>query len=257
MGKKGVKSAMRTFEVLELFEEKRKPLRLHEIYSSLEYPQSSTTNLLKSMVSMGYLNYNRRNRTYLPSTRINMLGNWLHGYFQSSGGYRSLAEELQRRTDETVGIVCQNDLYIQYIIMLTPAHEHKLPPNAGTMRLMTDSSTGLALMARMKDRAIEKIWRFTNYYKLSENNSYSLPELMREINWVRKVGYAYIAKRATPVTSSIAMTLDEDLFGIPMAIGVGGMADRIAKNQHDIVETMRDLIERFSKEQVNYNLENN
>lgn len=247
MDKKGVKSAMRTFEVLELFEERRTPLHLHEIYSALGYPQSSTTNLLKSMVSMGYLNYNRSNRTYLPSTRLNMLGNWLHGYFRSSGGYGKLAEELQRRTDETVGIVCQNDLYIQYIIMMTPDHEHKLPPSAGTMRLMIDSSSGLALMARMKDRAIENIWRYTNYYKLNDASTYNFTELMREINWVRKVGYAYIAKRATPVTSSIAMALDEHLFGMPMAIGVGGMSDRIARNQHEIIEVMRELVAEFSR----------
>ncbi|WP_292682905.1 helix-turn-helix domain-containing protein [Novosphingobium sp.] len=237
---------MRTFEVLELFAKRRTPLHLLEIYTALGYPQSSTTNLLKSMVMMGYLNYNRAKRTYLPTTRISMLGNWLPGYIQASGGYRQLAEELQRRTDETVGLVSQNDLYIQYILMLAPTHEYKSPPNTGAMRLMIDSSAGLPLMARMKDREIEKIWRYTRYYRLDEGNPISLTDLMREVNWVRHVGYAYAPKRPTPQVSSISMALDGDLFGTPIAIGVGGMADRLAANQLSIIETMQELIQDFA-----------
>lgn len=247
MERKGVKSALRTFEVLELFAERRTPLHLHEIYTTLGYPQSSTTNLLKSMVMMGYLNYNRAKRTYLPTTRISLLGNWLPGYMEASSGYRQLAEELQRRTDETVALISQNDLYIQYMSILTPSHEFKSAPTAGAMRLMVDSSSGLALMAKMKDRAIEKIWRYTNYYKLRPEHEASFADLMREINWVREVGYAYVPKRPTPELSSIAMALDGELFGIPLAIGVGGMADRLARNQHEIINTMKELLKEFAE----------
>jgi len=75
-----VKSASRTLEVLELFSERRRPLRLHEIYEHLDYPQSSATNLLKSMVVMGYLNYNRAARTYIPTSKVGSLGNWLPSF---------------------------------------------------------------------------------------------------------------------------------------------------------------------------------
>src|SRR5437867_633342 len=104
MQRRAVKSAMRTFEVLELFAERRRPMALYEIYSELGYPQSSTTNLLKSMVLLGYLNYNRVKRTYLPTMRLNLLGNWVAGYIQAEGGFRDLVNEMQRRTDETVGL---------------------------------------------------------------------------------------------------------------------------------------------------------
>jgi DNA-binding IclR family transcriptional regulator len=242
----GVKSAMRTFEVLEFFAERREPLRLHEIYSELGYPQSSTTNLLKSMVAAGYLNYNRKNRTYLPTTRVSMLGNWVPGYIQSAGNYRQMVEELQRRTDETVGLVTQNDLSIQYIILLTPDHEFQMAPQAGTMRTMADSSSGLAMMAKMKDKDVEKICRYTNYYGMTEGRRVSYKDVMREINLIRSIDYAYVAHRPTEAVSSIAMALDTDLGGVPLAIGVGGLADRIADKKPEIVEIMRDLIEAFS-----------
>ena len=245
MQRRTVKSASRTFEVLELFMERRRPLRLNEIYTALDYPQSSATNLLKSMVMGGYLNYNRSTRTYLPTTRVSALGSWLPGFIHADDDYRALVDEIQRRTDETVGLVTQNDLFIQYIILKEPAHEHKMVPAVGTMRLMVDATAGLALMSHMNDRQIDKICRYTNYYELGDNTRISFDEVMAEIRWIRHTGYSYRANRPLPEVSSISFTLDEEMHGIPLAIGVGGLAERIARNRAQIVATMRECIAEF------------
>lgn len=245
MMRRTVKSACRTLEVLELFAEERRPMRLHEIYTILDYPQSSATNLLKSMVVMGYLNYNRGNRTYLPTTRVGALGNWLPGFIYADESFRWLVNELQRMTDETVGLATQNDLFVQYILLKAPEHEFKLPPPVGTMRLLVDSAAGLALMSEMKDREIEMICRYTNYYGLSERQRFELKDLMREIEWARHTGHAYLANKPTTEVSSISMTLGEKLHGIPLAIGVGGLTDRISKKQFDITEAMTHCIAEF------------
>ena len=237
-----VKSASRTLEVLELFMEERRPLRLNEIYKSLGYPQSSATNLLKSMVLMGYLNYNRAKMTYLPTMRVSALGNWLPQAIYREGGLIDLVDHIQQATDETVGLVAQNDLYIQYIILKTPGHEYKSAPNEGTMRLMVDSSSGLALMSRMRQREIDKIYRYSRHYGLGGDDLPSFDDLMREVRWTRHVGHAYVPKRPTPEVSSIAMPLGESLYGIPLAIGVGGMAGRIARAKQDILDIMSTAI---------------
>ena len=245
MQRKAVKSAMRTFEVLELFAERRRPLALHEIYTALGYPQSSTTNLLKSMVLMGYLNYHRGKRTYQPTMRLNTLGGWIAGYIQAEGGLRELVDEMQMRTDETVGLSTQNDLFIQYLFLKTPAHEFKKAPADGTMRLLVDSSGGLAMMSRMSDRAIDKLCRHTNYYEMGSERI-STEAIMKEIAWIRHTGYCYAPNKPTPDVSSISIALDADLHGIPLAIGVGGMADRFNPRKADILETMREVIAAFT-----------
>ncbi|WP_439547334.1 IclR family transcriptional regulator [Sandarakinorhabdus sp.] len=250
MERRTVKSASRTLEVLELFMDERKPLRLNEIYKALGYPQSSATNLLKSMVLMGYLNYNRGSMTYLPTMRVAALGSWLPSLINAEGGLVSLVDDIQRRTDETVGLVAQNDLYIQYIMLKTPDHEHKMAPVEGTMRLFVDSSSGLALMSRMRQREIEKIYRYSRHYGLGADALPSFEDLMREVRWTRQVGYAYVPKRPTPQLSSIAMPLDQSLFGIPLAIGVGGMADRISHATQHIIRSMTEAIADFQKKQL-------
>ena len=91
MRRQPVKSAARTLEVFELFSERRCPLRLHDIHSALDYPQSSTTNLLKSMVMLGYLSYSRVTRTYLPTNRVALLGNWLPSFLYGQQRYQDHA----------------------------------------------------------------------------------------------------------------------------------------------------------------------
>lgn len=246
MLRRTVKSASRTFEVLELFLEHRRPLRLSDIYKALGYPQSSTTNLLKSMVITGYLNYNRHTRAYLPTTRVSALGSWLPGFIHGDNSYRKLVEEIQRRTNETVALATQNDLFIQYVILISPDHEYKMPPPEGAMRLMAKSSSGYALMSGMKDREIDKICRYTNYYQLGGDKPVQFEEVIRDVRWARKIGFAYYnSTLPTPELSSISMRLDEQLHGIPLTIGVGGFANRIAAAKVDIVNTMQSCIAAF------------
>ena len=245
MRRKGVKSATRTFEVLELFAERRRPLALNEIYTVLGYPQSSTTNLLKSMVMMGYLNYSRGRRTYQPTMRLASLGSWITGYIQSKTGLRELVDELQRRTDETVGLSTQNDLFAQYLFLKTPEHDFKNAPRDGTMRLLVDSSGGLAMMSRMSDCAIEKLCRYTNYYEMGSERVV-IASVMKDIRLIREIGYCFIPNRPTPDVSSISIALDHDLHGIPLAIGVGGLSERLDPRRAEIVAIMRELIADFA-----------
>lgn len=196
----------------------------------LGYPQSSATNLLKSMVIMGYLNFSRKTWTYLPTARVSTLGNWLLAFMYGQRDYESLLQRSQRETDETVVLATQNDLFIECVRILTPAHEFKLPPPDGGMRVMTRSSAGLALMSRMSDRKGEKFVRQIHYYELSNTDTLDLKTLMREVAWVCHTGFAYMPNNP-PGAASIVFPLRDETHGIQLAIGVGGLNDRIAKNQ--------------------------
>lgn len=64
--------------VLEYFDEIQQPISLKDIAAHFEYPVSSASALLKSMVVMGY-RYDGYSRTYMPTMRIATLGNWVQG----------------------------------------------------------------------------------------------------------------------------------------------------------------------------------
>lgn len=241
-----IKSASRALEVLDLFTEIRLPLRQKTIVQRLEYPQSSMTALLKSLVVLGYLNYDRASRTYFPTTRVAALGDWINLSMYGAGELIDMMHAIQERTDETVVLVSQNDLFIQYIRVMHPAHEHKLPPTEGAMRLLTQSSGGLVLMSRMADRAIDKLLRHINIHEQDRARRLDIGKLMEELNWVRREGYSFLAGTPIPGAAAIAMPLSGGPHSIPLAIGVGGINARIVRRKSDIVTVMREEIARVA-----------
>src|SRR5271170_5555942 len=89
-----VKSAARVLAILEYFDDVQRSSTITEISEELGYPQSSTSALMRSLVSLGYLNYDRHARTFVPSTRVALLGSWLNSRFVTEGTTISMMRKL-------------------------------------------------------------------------------------------------------------------------------------------------------------------
>ena len=72
-----VKSAQRVLEVLEYFAATRDPATVAEVSRQLAFPQSSTSMLLSSLETLGYLTYDADDRTFRPTVRVMLLGSWI------------------------------------------------------------------------------------------------------------------------------------------------------------------------------------
>ena len=109
-----IKTARRAFEVLEYFDAVERPLSLKDISSKFDYPPSSASGLLKTLVQLGYLDYDRYTRTYMPTMRVHGLGAWVKNSMFGSN-IIALVDYVVEVTGETVSIGTQSDLFMQYI----------------------------------------------------------------------------------------------------------------------------------------------
>ena len=242
-----IKSAARTLEVLELFHEQRTPLRLKYIFERLSYPQSSTTSLLKSMVMLGYLNYDRPTRTYFPTPRIAALGDWINHYVYGAGELFSLMDYIFERTNETVVLSSQNDIFVQHLRVLQPSHPYKIPPSEGSMRLLTHSAAGLVLLSRMTPKAVDKLRRHINAYEQGRSKPVDMDELNEQLTWIRREGYSLLAAFPFPDAAGLAIPLPLSPHGAPLTIGVGGLNSRIARRKSEIIDIMHDAIADYER----------
>jgi DNA-binding IclR family transcriptional regulator len=227
---------------LELFHEQRAPLRLKYIFEKLSYPQSSTTSLLKSMVMLGYLNYDRPTRTYFPTTRVSALGDWINHYVYGAGELFGLMDSIFQRTNETVVLSSQNDIFVQHVRVLQPSHPYKIPPSEGSMRVLTHSAAGLVLLSQMSLKSADKLRRHINAYEQNRSKPMSMEELNEQLSWVRREGYSLLAAFPFPDAAGLAMPLPQSAHGAPLTIGVGGLNSRIARRKSEIIQIMRDAI---------------
>jgi DNA-binding IclR family transcriptional regulator len=203
------------------------------------------TAVLKSLVALGYLNYHRASRTYFPTTRVAALGDWINHSMYGDGQLLDMMCALQAKTDETVTLVSQNDLFIQYIRVIEPAHPHKFPPAEGKMRVLTQSSGGLVLMSRMSDAAVDKLVRHINFHEQERGKNVDIAQVLSHLAWIRREGYCFLAGTPIPGASAVAMPLPGGPHSIPLAIGVGGINMRISRHKTRIVGMMREAIASY------------
>ncbi|WP_296579487.1 helix-turn-helix domain-containing protein [Phreatobacter sp.] len=110
-----VKSAGRVLQILEFFDDVKREANVVEICRALGYPQSSTSVLLRSLVQLGYLAYTPKGRSYVPTSRVRVLGNWIDGNLFGEGKLIRLVNELNERTGHAIFLGVRNGLTIQYI----------------------------------------------------------------------------------------------------------------------------------------------
>lgn len=83
-----IKSARRVLEVFEFFASRQEAATVMDVARELGYPQSSTSTLLKSLLKVGYMSYDRHSRRYMPTLRIVLLGTWLQQTMYSEGNLK-------------------------------------------------------------------------------------------------------------------------------------------------------------------------
>jgi len=247
MQRSPVKSAARVIEIFEFFSERKGPLSLKEITQRLGYPQSSTTVLLKSLIILGYLNYDRKSRTYLPSLKLASIGSWIADHVVPRGPILDLMRELRQQTGETVGLAVQNDIYVQYLRVIDSDHLIRFHIPEGSMRLLTHSSFGLLFLSLASNATAEKMIRHINAAEPDPKQRQSIPELLKHIAEIRRVGHCFVPNMPMEGVGTVSMLLPWDMYGRPLAIGVGGYIGRTRPKMQDIIATMRAALAKYGK----------
>jgi DNA-binding IclR family transcriptional regulator len=247
-----VKSAVRALEVLSLFSREQKRLSQSEIVQKLSYPQSSTTFLLKSLVECGYLSYDREQRKYLPTPEVLTLGHWLHdlGYdaFFRKSVITKMLDELREISGETVYVATQNDIFVQYHRVLAKNRSVSLSIPEGTMLPLTYCADGYVLLSSLPTMKADRICRLINARECDPTQRLAYPKVTDQLSQIRERGYFYLRSSHLRGAGSIAMLLPVAIAGRPVAVGIGGMADRIERELNRMRCTLQGVLRNYSDE---------
>jgi len=226
-----VKSAARVIELLEYFAKVRQPVLLKDICAALRYPQSSTTVLLKTLTTLGYLTYNRRRHVYFPTARVTALGDWVPSALFGQGKILEIMRDVHSETGETVSITIQNDIYIQYIRLILSTHALRFHVDEGTMRLLPHSVIGWTLMSTMSDDEIENIVRRARIAAGSNVHTPSVSEMMAAVAKIRREKYGHGENIPFLGGSAICVLLPVTILDQPVVLGIGGPLERMRVNR--------------------------
>ncbi|HWA61637.1 MAG TPA: IclR family transcriptional regulator [Caulobacteraceae bacterium] len=246
MSAETIKSARRVFEILEFFERERRPLSLKEICERLAYPASSGSVLLKSIVALGYLDYDRARKTYFPTMRITALGAWAPGALFGEGGVAQLMDHLHRATGETVILAAQSDLHAQYVHLIHSAEPLQVAVPPGARRPLERSGMGWVLLGANPDAEIDKLRRRINAQPGRTEPRLTQKALMEKVNEARERGYAFSRHTVSEGAGIIAALLPRKPDARVFAIGVAGPVARLEPKEDMIVREIRAGIARLA-----------
>ena len=253
MSRDVVKSAARVIHVLEYFDDVRRAASVSEIAEHHDWPISSTSVLMRSLVTLGYLDYEAGTRTHMPTTRVALLGNWIQANLFKDGQLMHLMEWLSEKTGETVVLAARNGLGVHYIQVIQATNTMRMSVRLGTVRPLCWSGSGWMLLSTLDDDTIRKLAQRHNAdvapVASPESGALSLPgkrvdiaELMEVIADVRAKGYAFSANQVTANGGLIAMLLPTLPGDKPLVIGLAGLTSVLDANLDRFVALLREGI---------------
>jgi len=242
-----VKSAGRVVKILELFDVLRREAPVSEVSTLLGLPQSSTSVLLRSMVMMGYLNFNPKTRAFSPTTRVALLGNWVNGSMISDGLLMRLLHRVNARSGQAVVVAVRNRIWSEYIHVVQSTNPVRLFVVKGSRRPLIRSGTGLMLLADLPDSDIKRIAMRTNAEADAGETRSCIATLMDQVSAVRRQGWACTLDTITKGGGMIAMRLPRVDDEEPLVVGLPGVTNDLRDNCHQYLDILREETARYSK----------
>lgn len=247
-----VKSAVRTIEILEYFSERRTPARMSEISEALGYPASSVTALLRTLVSLGYIDFDQQTHQYYPAARLSQLTAWM-----DAGGYEQTIvldaiHKLRDRVQEPVVVAAPDGPHIEYFISLHRYEGTNSRISTGSRRLMIQNGIGWLLLSRGSAKEAQLIYRHTVQSDLLDPALFSETEFLSVIEDHREREVSVLhAKDLVVSTAHWNASMVSTLIPLPeghhrpLGVGVHGPTTRIIEKAEMIEAHLLDLVEEL------------
>lgn len=225
-----VKSARRVLEILEYFAQGVPRATVMQVANALAFPQSSTSALLSSLATLGYLRFEATDRSYSPTLRVMLLGSWLQDELFGQGSLVAVMERLRQRTGHTVMIGLRQGIHVRFILSLAGRHAEGIRYPVGVLRPVCRSAVGKILLSSLSDARVLGIARHANAEE-DPVNRVSTRELLEEMAAIRRQGWARSVDYPLPNRATLAVALPAVKNQPPMALIVGARKD-IMLNKH-------------------------
>jgi DNA-binding IclR family transcriptional regulator len=116
----------------------------------------------------------------------------------------------------------------------------------GTIRFLTQSSTGWMLLSSLDDEAIFKVLKRINAKVQDRSQKVQIEPFMKEMAKVRRDGYCYVPHLPIRNAGAVSMLVNTKSPPYQFVICAGGLVDRLEQNMRTIIKKMRTAIDRFS-----------
>lgn len=183
-----VKSADRTLEALELLATSE-PMRLIEIAERMDIPQSSASNLVRTMSRRRFLEYDLVDRLYRVGPRIRELARASERSDDLVTLAQPLMDELVEQTSETVQLARLDGIENVYLAISDSPHPMKLVSEVGKRLFAHATAVGKTLLAQLSNEEVRRRFEGVELPRFTASTIVDVELLIEHLQVIRESGY--------------------------------------------------------------------
>ncbi len=216
------KIAKRVIEVLEFFDDSHREATVMDIVRRYERPQSSTSELLSSLVDLGLLYKDPCSRSYTLTPRAGLLGTLSQPDIVRDGRLTTLTDRLVAQTGLAVAVFGMVGLNAQIFSWRggTRPLRTSLPKGfcGGLQEELSASAVGWLLLSTICQPRRDGTVRRLNA-EAAEDRKFSFPEMVARIQSCQDYGHSIGPAGFGSIADTCAILLPGQPKGRPMAVG--------------------------------------
>lgn len=239
MAEETIQSVNRVFSILEVLAlEGSKSIA--ELHMQLGLHKTTLHRMLSTLTELGYVLQNPENGKYYLSYKIVVLANQTLRWNTAAKVATPYLQKLVEECQETVHMMQREENRVRYIVKIEPHNANFLMGSYVGMELpMYCTAAGKAMMAQLSDKEVEKIWEENKDIRYTEKTVRSLAELKKQLEKIRKTGFAYDDEERENGLFCVAVCVS-DCRGIPL-YGLSISAPLVRMNFGNVKEYEKKL----------------
>ena len=234
-----VKSAERTILILAHFALVRTPRRLSELAVELALPKSSCAGLLYTLVELGMLAYNTSTKSYFPTDKVRLLGDWMAPTSPLHQGVITAARQLYRELGVWAAVGRPAGVYLQWLFFLGKTHssDSGRAPLARVMPLC-EMVGGLAVLSRRSDDEVRALVDAHNV-QFGTGHQLSVGDLLAKVRELRGSEYVSGIAPQWPDWRSVSICVGDPKRGDEYLLSVRLPEPSVERREAQVAKIMK------------------
>lgn len=236
------KIARRVVEVLEYFDDVHPEATVMDIVRRYGRPQSSTSELLSSLVELGLLNKDPYSRSYRLTARAALLGSAGQPEMVRDGRLVRLMDRLVAQTGLTVALFSKVDLDAQIVTLRTSTREQRSREEllGGMKEPLSNNCAGWLMLTRIEQARLEGTLRRLNA-EATAPRKFSHAEMMDRVAKCGEQQFMFGPAGYDTGAEMVAALVPLKTSSEPLVVGL--VHDREAKvNQESLLQCIGDAM---------------
>lgn len=184
-------------------------LRVSEVAEKLDVAQSTAHRLLSMLVHHGFATQDGRGREYRTGPALLEMGFAAMRDMDVRQHARPILEVVRDKVHETVHLAVPYGQEIFYVESVESRHQLRIASRVGSFMPAHCIAAGKVLLATLSRDALHELYPQANLKGLTEKSVKTRAELERQLEKIRRAGYAKTRGESTDGVASLAVAVTD------------------------------------------------